>query len=96
MAGLFTPGVWRNPHAHFIVGCIVGGVVAMSMFDSATRNQVYFLAVTPVFIAVATGWGLVELLRRVSRPVAARVCLGFLLAGVVPVACCWRCAPRVR
>ena len=83
VAGLFTPGVWRNPHAHFLVGCIVGGVVAMSMLDSATRNQVYFLAVTPVFIAVATGWGMVELLRRVSRPVAARVCLGFLLAGVV-------------
>ncbi len=82
VVGLFTPRVWRNPLAHFVVGCIVGGVGAMSLLDSATRNQIYFLLVTPVFVAVATGWGLVELLRRVSTPLAARVCLGFLVAGI--------------
>jgi hypothetical protein len=83
VAGLFTSRIWRNPFAHFVVGCIVGGVGAMLLLDSATRNQIYFLLVTPVFVAVATGWGLVELLRRVSRPLAARVCLGFLAAGIV-------------
>jgi len=81
--GLFTPRVWRHPHAHFLVGAVVGGVGAMAVLDSSTRNQVYFLLVTPVFVAAATAWGLVELLRRVARPVAIRVCTGALVAGAV-------------
>lgn len=93
LAGLFTPGTWRNPHAHFLVGSIVGGAAAMSLLDSATRNQVYFLLVTPVFVAAATGWGLVELLRRVSRPMALRICLGFLVGGAVLSAVLLRLRP---
>jgi hypothetical protein len=84
IAGLFTPRVWRHPHAHFLVGSIAGGLGALLLLDSATRNQVYFLLVTPVFVATVTGWGLVELLRRVpTRVVAARFCVGFLVVGMV-------------
>jgi hypothetical protein len=83
IAGLFTPRTWRHPWAHFLVGAVVGGAGATMMLDSATRNQVYFLLVTPVFVATAVGWGLVELLRRVSRPVAVKVLLGFLAAGAL-------------
>jgi hypothetical protein len=80
--GLFTPRVWRNPRAHFLVGSMVGSLGAVVLLDSAKLNQLYFLLVTPPFIAVITGWGLVELLRRVERRVAVRVCAGFLAAGV--------------
>ncbi len=83
VAGLFTSRVWRNPHAHFLVGAVVGGVGAMLFLESATRNQVYFLLVVPVFMAAATGWGLVELLRRVPVPLATRVLLGSLAVGAV-------------
>ena len=81
--GLFLPRVWRNPYAHFLVGSILGGVGASLLLDSATSIPLYFLLVTPPLVAIATGWGLVELLRRVPTPVAARVCVTFLLLGVV-------------
>ena len=68
----------------------------MLLFDSATRNQIYFLLVTPVFVAAATGWGLVELLRRVSAPVGVRVCVAFLVAGAVLSVVLLRPLPRVR
>ncbi len=83
VAGLFTSRVWRNPHAHFLVGTLVGGVGAMLFLDSATRNQVYFLLVLPPFVAVATGWGLVELLRRVAAPRAVRILVASLAVGAL-------------
>jgi len=80
--GLFTRKNWRVPQAHFLVGSIVGGVGATLLLDSSTRNQVYFLLVTPVFVAAVTGWGFAELLQRVASPIGARVAVGFLAVGV--------------
>ena len=79
--GLFTKDVWRDPRAQFVVGAAVAGVLGTLAFDHPSRNEVYFLRVTPLPLAVASAWGLAVLARRPPRSLALVVGSSFLVAG---------------
>ena len=74
IAGLFTRDQWRDPRAHFLVGAALAGLFGALAFDNAARNQIYFLRVTPVLFAVASGGDSAVLARRLGprRPYWSR------------------------
>lgn len=83
LPGLFTRDAWRDPRAHFLVGCTVAATGAVVVFDNAGFNQVYFLRVAPPLIAVAGIWGLAVLVRRLPREVARSLAVAGIVVGLV-------------
>jgi hypothetical protein len=80
--------IWRDPGLHFLVTAAIAGAVATYTFSALGLSQAYFLRMTPLFVALASVWGLGELLpRRPERRVVVALCgcaaLGAALAAVV-------------
>jgi hypothetical protein len=58
-------------------------VLGTLAFDNESRNQLYFLRVTPLLLAVAGAWGLAILARRPPRRTATLAAGSFFVTGFV-------------
>ncbi len=82
IAGLFTREVWRDPRAHFLVGCSVAAAGAVVALDNSGFNEVYFLRIAPPLIVTGGVWGLAVLASRLPAASARRLAVAGAATGL--------------